>query len=309
MARRGTQARSTADLDTVRGELVSLRVVGDDFWSIAVVSSPAAGGVSVVGKLLGVRLGDTVEVLGFWSEHPKFGRQFKSQELRTVVPSEASGIVAWMASRLPQMGRTRAAALVERIGAEHIWNVIEQQPDRLLEVEGITPARRDEIVKAYAAHRGERDRMVWFKRLGFTDNQIGKVLAAWGEKAEEILRDDPYRLASEVHGFGFLRADAIAIRMGLPLDSPARIRAGLVHILCEAESAGHCFVPWGKWAALAARELKLDERLIHAQMYAVIDSGMAMTLGPRVYTPAIAKAEDGVAAGVLRMLGRKQAAA
>lgn len=288
----------------MRGEITSLRVVGSDFWSVATVSSPAAGDVSVVGKLLGVKLGDSVEAHGYWSEHARWGRQFKSRELRVVVPSDAAGIIGWMASRLPQLGRARATKLVEALGAEQVWSVIENEPDRLLEIDGITAQRRDEIVAAYAAHRHERDRMVFFKSLGFTDNQIGRVIERWGDRAEEILRDNPYRLAEEVPGFGFLRADAIAQRAGLPADNPARIRAGLVHVLHECELAGHCYVPWGKWAALAEQVLKVGLERVYAQMYAVVELGQAVTFGPRVYTPSTAKAEANVAKGIRRLLGR-----
>ena len=290
----------TDGLETIHGELVHLRHVGADFWGIGTVRN-GKGDIPVVGKLVGVELGDHVEARGAWTEHPRFGRQFKLRELTVTIPSDASGVVSWLASRLPQLGRTRAAELVERFGAQGIWDVIEQRPDELLEVKGITPARRDEIVAAYHKHKGERDRMVRLKQWGLTDHQIGSLVRTYGEGVEDALRENPYRLCSEVRGFGFVRADAVARRMGVPLDSPSRVIAGCLHMLDEAAGHGHCYVPRGKLISMAARMLGLTDRDVVGQMMRLTSGGHAEDRAGKIYRPSLATAEDDVARRIREM--------
>jgi exodeoxyribonuclease V alpha subunit len=261
-------------LETLIGEVAEARVLGRDFWGSARVR-PSKGGAEcvVVGKLLGVQPGDTIEAQGVWTEHEKFGKQFKARTIETRVPRDASGVVAWLASRLPQLGPNRARALVEELGVEGVWHTIEHDPDRLLDVQGITPERRDMIVKAYHEHRGERDRIVRFKAWGFTDGQIARVLDEWGDRAEAILRENPFALSERVHGFGFKRADAVATRMGLPHDAPARIRAGIMHTLVEAsEGHGHVYIPGGALVGASARLLDLGERVVARELELLVTS-------------------------------------
>lgn len=294
-------------LETVRGELVELRHVGADFFGIGKVRGGKVD-TTIVGKLIGVDLGDHVEARGVWTEHPRFGRQLKLRELMVTIPSDASGVVAWLASRLPQLGRARASELVERFGATGIWEVIEGAQDRLLEVKGITPSRRDEIVAAYHKHRGERDRMVRLQGWGLTDHQIATLIGTWGDAAEERLREDPYVLCREVRGFGFVRADAVAKRMGVPLDSPARLVAGCLHMLREAEGHGHCYVPRGKLVAMTARLLAVTEHEIVGQVSRLTGGGQAEDRSGRVYRVELARAEDSVAQRVMELCAGKGAA-
>ena len=297
-------AMPEASLEVISGEVESVRVMGDDFWGIAQVRPTTGAGVAtVVGKLLGTQPGDSVQVRGCWTEHAKYGRQFRAKAIKVTVPSSAAGVIAWLASRLPQLGKARATQLVERFGAD-IWAVIEQRPDELLGVEGITAQRRDAIVEAYHRHRAERDRMVRLKGYGLSDHQIGQVLATWGDGADDILRDNPYRLSEDVRGFGFKRADQVARRMGLALDAPARIRAGLLYVLEEAEGHGHVYVPQGKLIALGARLLQLPEPEVAGQVGAVIGSGQAVARRGRVYRPALDRAEAQVAARVAALCKR-----
>ena len=294
-------ALAIGDLEVLTGEVESVRLVGDDFFGIAEVRLEANGRATVVGKLLGAREGDTVEVRGAWSEHPKYGRQFKARRIDVRVPSSAAGVIAWLESRIPHLGRHRATTLVERFGVEGLWQALEGGGEALLDVPGISEARRAKIVEAYHNHRSERDLMVRLKGWGLTDHQIAHVLTTWGERAEATLKRDPYRLIDEVRGFGFKRADSVARRMGLTVTSPNRIRAGLVHVLEEAAGAGHAYVPSGKLVKLAAQLLNVDAERVARELGAVCDAGRAVARGVKVYRPRIERAERGVAEAVLRM--------
>lgn len=288
-------------LETIIGEVLDTRILGADFWGSATVRvagrTKADRDVKVVGKLLSVQVGDTIEVRGCVTMHPKFGAQFKAQSIATVVPRDSSGVVAWLSSRLPQLGTGRASALVEKFGAEGVWDVIEHRPDELLNVPGITPERRDAIVDAYWKHRGERDRIVRLKSWGLTDGQIAAVVAEWGASVEERLRTNPFQLIEHVHGFGFKRADAVASRMGLPSDAPARIRAGLVHVMREAEEDGHCFLHGGRLVSVAAKLLELGAEPVARELRMLVQSEGLVRLGDtqRVALPDIATAEANVA--------------
>lgn len=285
----------------VRGEVVSLRHVGADFWGIATVETASDGAVAVTGKLIGIELGDSVDASGTWSEHPKFGRQMKAKEIVVTVPASSAGIVAWMMARIPGLGRARATECVTLFGVERVWAVIENEPDRLCEIKGITPDRRDVIVAAYRQYSHERDRMVALRGWGLTDNQIARAMARWGDKVEENLRADPYRLAWEVAGFGFVRADEVASRMGVPKDAPGRVRAGLTHVMGEAKALGHCYVSTGKLAEMTARLLGLTAKACREGI-ASLPEERVVVRGGRVFIAEIAAAEDCVCEAVAMLL-------
>ena len=300
----------TRNLDILQGEVLDRRVLGQDGWGKAEVRWGANGVLTtVVGCLHGVHIGDTITAHGCWSDHPKFGRQWKAKRIDVVLPQNASGTVAWLAARLPQLGRTRAFHLVERFGAG-VFDVIENEPDRLLEVSGITPDRRDAIVEAYERHRADRDRDVTFKSWGLSDSQISRVLAKWGDDAAKVLREDPYRLCDEVHGFGFQRADALAQRMGLAADAPARLRAGVLHTLRTAASAGHLFLWSGALIRIAATKmLNVEPELAAAQLRPMARERRIKIEGGRIAIPELAEAERQVADALQHLMAIDKEAA
>jgi exodeoxyribonuclease V alpha subunit len=293
--------------DILRGQVASLRLIRDS-WGIAQVHAGSASETStLVGTLLGFDVGDTIEAEGVWAKHPSFGDQFKARAVRVLVPTDASGAIAWLMARMPAIGRRLATEMVERWGLPGVWELLEQRPHELAELRGITPARAAAIGEAYQAHRGERDRMVALKKWQLTDHQIGKLVTAWGSDVLTKLREDPYAAIEHVDGFGWARADDLARRRGLPPAHPSRIRAALLHLLEEAACAGHCYVPLGKLVSMARalleREVDVSEEAIRREGRALLEAGKLVVTGPgRVYAAEVARAEEGVAASVLRLL-------
>lgn len=294
--------------DTITGELVAHRVVGADFWSIATIKTRDQGSVAATGKLLGAEIGDTVEVEGIWNDSKKYGRQFKVRDCIVLLPNTDNGVVAWLSGRLKNIGRSRAEEMLAHFGgAESLWDVIENAPARLVEVKGITSERVDEIVESYAKFRHDRDRIIRFKRWGMTDNQIAKVIAKWADESEAKMRENPYALADFVDGFGFIKADKIAQRMGVPRDSESRIRCGLRHTMKQAEGHGHCYMPSGKLVKMAAdKVLRIDGKLVAKELAIMKKSGELVQHGKRTFTRHLDKHEAICAERIAALLAQRK---
>lgn len=271
--------------NTIVGELIDHRIVGDDFFSIATIRTKQNGNVATVGKLLGVAIGDTIQLEGFWDNHKRYGLQFKVRECMLCVPRSDMGVIAWMAGRLKHVGKQRAEDMLNHFGgAVNLWKVIEETPDRLTEVKGITPKRAIDIVDAYVRFHYERDRMIQFKRWGLTDFQVAKILAKWGDESETRLKSNPYDLVEFVDGFGFIKADTIAQRMGVPFDAVPRIHCGLLHTMTQAAGHGHCFVASGKLVAIAANKvLRIDGDLVARELKVMRKKGQLVQHGKRTF--------------------------
>lgn len=239
---------------TLRGTLERIAYQGRNFFSIAALRT-TDGKATIKGPLVGVAVGDSLELAGAWVDDPRWGPQFVFRTSTTIAPADACGVVAWLESRLPGIGRSRAMTLVERFGQQGVFAVLADHPERIAEVvPGITVEKAREIGAAYRASVGDRDTMVWLKRWQLTDVQCGKVLAHFGggEKAKAALEANPYALLA-LDGFGFPTVDGIAIRMGVPVDSLERARCGVVHVLTEARQEGHTFLPERELVQRAAK--------------------------------------------------------
>lgn len=285
--------------EKIKGELQSFSVRTADFWGTGIVHTKHDGGrVAIVGKLVGAQPGDTVELEGDFATHPKYGPQFKVRSCVVVLPSDVSGVVGWLASKLPQISRRRAEQLVEKLGVQGLWDVLDAgEAGKLCVVDGITPGRALEILEAYKLHKGERDRLVRLKTWGLTDNQIARVVKEWGDNAEERMSANPYELMECVDGFGWKRADQVALKMGMKMDSQPRLSAGLLHAMGEAKAAGHCFWSQGKLVAVVTTKICgiTDESLVRRALDSLLERKKLVRLDTKIYLPELAVAEGRLA--------------
>ena len=300
--------RATPDLEVLRGQVASVKLLKDGWGRAMVRAGSGDAAVAVMGTVLGVDEGTTVECHGRWDVHPQYGKQFKASSISTVVPSSAEGAIAWIASKLPAVGRKRATELVERYGIPALWDVLEQSPEQLVEVRGITADAAQKIGAEYARVKSERDEMVALRGWGLSEYQITRCRDAWKGNVVAELRADPYRLAEVVDGFGFKRADEVARRMGTPSDHPSRIRACILHTLSEAEGAGHCYVPSGRLVAISSDMLGLARDIVARELSLAVGLGVVVQDGTRIYSSATHSAEQGVARRALAMLEGRSAA-
>ena len=296
------------DNDTLRGELLAFSTRTPDGWGIGTVRDRGELH-KVTGKLLGVQVGDSVELAGSWMD-TKYGRQFKVRQCTSTVPQTTAGVVAWMASALPDVGEKRALAMVSRFGVAGLWETIESSPRALCCIDGITPERADAIAVAYEEQRADRDAMIVLRGWGLTDRQVARCLERWADVAEVVseVRQNPYVLMEAVAGFGFMRADDVALRAGIETDSPLRIAAALYHLMSEEVQRGHCFVPQGKLRTMAEKMLGVAEMFVRPVMHREYVRGRLVVRGQRVYTPRLEDDEADSAAKLETYLALQGAA-
>jgi exodeoxyribonuclease V alpha subunit len=260
-----------------------------------------------VGECARVAPGEVVRAEGSWQTSPAFGPQFRTRAIAVVPPSTTEGMEAYLASGMIKgIGRGFAKKLVEAFG-EQVFEVIEHQPERLREVPGIGRGLAKRIAQAWDEQKTVREIMLYLHSHGLSPLRAARIYEAYGERAIELVSANPYRLAQDIRGIGFASADELASRLGIPRDSPFRLRAGLRHVLEEALGHGHCGLPRAELAEQAATLLGIDGTLLESAIDAEI--GTKGLIGEPVdgtdclFLPAIFEAETEIAEGI-RQLGR-----
>lgn len=253
-------------------------------WTVARLL-PDEGGdeVTVVGSLLGVPPGTPLTLRGSWVVDKRYGRQFRIDTYRTKSPETLIGIERYLGSGLvPGIGPELAKRIVGRFGLETL-EVIEKQPERLREVEGIGQSRAGKISSAWSEQKDIQDVMVFLRGHGVSTAYAVRIYKRYGSEAVGLVRQNPYRLAIDIWGIGFKTADSIARSLGIDRDAPARLESGLVHVLGELAADGHVHVPEDNLLTSAAELLEVDLDLLADPLDRLVASNLAMreVLGDR----------------------------
>ncbi|MCB0069197.1 MAG: ATP-dependent RecD-like DNA helicase, partial [Caldilineaceae bacterium] len=199
--------------------------------------------VPVVGNMLGLNVGEFVELTGRWSVHSEYGRQFQVETFRPVLPATIAGLEKYLGSGLIKgVGPVTARRIVKQFGLDTL-EVIEGEPERLGEVPGVGPKRVAMITTTWAEQRAIKEVMLFLQSNGVSTSLATKIYKYYGDDAINQVRADPYRLARDIFGIGFLTADRIAQAMGLAPDAPERVAAGIAYALNQATDEGHVFLP------------------------------------------------------------------
>ena len=248
---------------------------------------------TVVGNLMAVSPGEQIRFWGRWVEDPKWGRQLRIERYETVVPSTSVGIEKYLGSGLiPGIGPKYAKRLVALFGTETL-NVIEKQPERLRKVPGLGKQRIQQIRESWQKHRAIQSIMIFLQSHGISPAQATRIYKQYGDGAAAVLRENPYRLATDISGIGFKNADKIAHNLGIALDSPYRAEAGLLYALEQATLEGHVYLPETELVESAAQLLGLDKQLLMTPLINMVSGRRLIRSGEAIYTMLLFNAELG----------------
>ncbi|MFQ5795412.1 MAG: ATP-dependent RecD-like DNA helicase [Candidatus Bipolaricaulia bacterium] len=233
-------------MKTLRGTLERIVYENEETgYTVARLSSPQhrTGLITVVGNLASATPGEHLLLEGWWTNHPKYGRQFKIEAYRTVAPTTVAGIKKYLGSGLINgIGPVMADRITNHFGL-HTLEVIETDPKALKQVHGIGPKRIRLIIAAWNEQKEIQEVMLFLKTYDVSTTYAIKIYKTYGQDAISIIQENPYRLAEDIFGIGFKTADQIAARLGLAKDAPGRLRAGIEYLLYRASDEGHVYLP------------------------------------------------------------------
>jgi len=301
-------SRSSPDETTLAGyvERVTFHNADTGFCVFRVRARGHRGEVTVVGTVPDVNAGEWIEARGTWVMDPVHGRQFSAEEIHLSPPETLEGIERYLGSGLIHgIGPVHARRLVEKFGRD-VFDIIEKQSARLLEVEGIGPVRRERIRAAWEEQKAIRTIMTFLLSHGVSPARALRIYKVYGDRAIERIRMDPYGLARDIRGIGFPSADKIAQRLGISPDSLLRARAALVHVLKELAEQGHCAWPQEALIQHTAETLNIPEdRLRTALDEELRDRRLVLRPSPEgvplVYLPELDAAERELAERIRRL--------
>jgi len=229
--------------------------------------------VTVVGTLFSVTPGEELKLSGYWDNHPRYGEQFRVVAYTSIIPATIKGIEKYIGSGMIKgIGPVMAERLVARFGVE-VLNIIENDIEKLNEVSGIGEKRIEMIKNAWAEQKDVRDVMIFLQGYGVSPAYAVKIYKEYGRDAIKVIHENPYRLATEIFGIGFITADRIAEKIGISKDSQKRVEAGVLHILQRLADEGHVFYPLNLLSQNCIDLLEIDENRIIGAIEALKTEG------------------------------------
>lgn len=255
--------------------------------------------VTVVGHAASIAAGEWVQISGTWHNDRTHGLQFKAAFIKASPPTTLEGIERYLGSGMIRgIGPVYARKLVGAFG-EAVFELIEGEPGRLREVTGIGPKRAARIVAGWAEQKVIREIMLFLHANGVGTSRAVRIYKTYGADAVQVITENPYRLARDIRGIGFLTADRVAEKLGIARTASIRVRAGISYALAEAMDDGHCGLPADKLEALTVKLIEVPPELIEAALRLELDAGelVADTVEDRrcVFLAALYRAEQAIA--------------
>lgn len=221
--------------------------------------------ITCVGIFSAIAEGENIEASGDYTDHPTYGKQFKVESFEEKAPEDEEAIERYLGSgAIRGIGLALAARIVRRFKAD-TFRIIEEEPERLAEVKGISERKAMEIADQVNEKRDLRQAMIFLQQYGITMNLAVKVYQQYGQEVYGIIRENPYRLADDIEGVGFRTADEIAVRVGIRMDSDFRIRSGILYVLLQASTEGHTYLPEEELIRRTGQLLEVGEEQIEKQ--------------------------------------------
>ena len=276
-------------------------------YTVARLDEDGGAPITVVGTIFPVAEGEEIKVSGEWKRHARYGLQFQVHHWEKIDPATLEGIEKYLGSGMIKgIGPTYARRLVAAFGLETL-RVLSEHPLRILDVDGIGETRARRIMDAWQAQRGMQDVMVFLQGHGVGASLALRIYRVFGAGTIDQVRENPYALARQVHGIGFLLADRLAHEIGIHGDFPLRVQAGVLHVLREMAERGHCYADLAAVKRNAAALLSIEEDPVEA---AVVRLGARSDLvlqetsegATHVYLEELYHAEQRVAAAFRALL-------
>ncbi|HYP41686.1 MAG TPA: ATP-dependent RecD-like DNA helicase [Chloroflexia bacterium] len=267
-----------SDLEVVDGVLEKITYINEEHgYIIARLKVPRQKQLlTIAGHLAGVNIGEGLRLEGKWVNHPQYGRQFAVSRYQTAAPGTLAALKKYLGSGLLKgVGPVVAEHIVNTFGLDTL-EVLDQDPNRLAEVPGMGKRKAATIAEAWAERRALKDLMAFLQDQGLPVALAVRILRKYGSAAENVVKEQPYRLAAEVYGIEFSVADAIAARAGVEPEAPQRVGAGVAQVLRNAAGSGHVFLPVNELATGAAKLLNLTPERVSAMLPSLVEAGFLM---------------------------------
>lgn len=270
-------------------------VFTSDSFTVARLKEPRKQELTcIVGPMSMIQPGETLRCKGQWKHHPQHGKQFEVKQFESRQPSDLVGIQKYLESGMIKgIGSTYASRIIKKFGIDTL-KIIDETPQKLLEVEGIGEKRASQIETCWQEQKAVRDVMIFLRGQGVSPAYAQKIYRAYGEKSVEKVKLDPYLLAKEIHGIGFKSADKIAQNLGIPLEAQSRIEAGIEHALWELSNEGHTCFPEQELALKASELLEVSAEKVASCIKEMSKEGGIVLENGFVWIKPLYVAEKGI---------------
>lgn len=257
---------------------------------------------TIVGTMPSIRPGEMLRLVGDWQVHPVHGRNFRVEQFEEELPTTAEGIERYLSSgAIRGVGPVTAARIVDRFGDRAI-EVLDQEPELLRKVAGISAKRVAVIKESWQEQKRVRELMIFLQDHGISVALAARIYQTYGEEAVSVIERDPYQLAQDIYGIGFQTADAVARKLGIPKNSLSRYVAGLKYTLSRATDDGHVYLVRDDMLNRACRLLEAAVENLEPALLELLRRGDAVVDGDQIYLTPFYKAEAGAAKLLLRLL-------
>ncbi|MDR1915630.1 MAG: ATP-dependent RecD-like DNA helicase [Synergistaceae bacterium] len=282
--------------EILRGALERITYVNEEngysVFKIAVKDEPDL--VTAVGCCETHMPGEDLELYGQWSEHPKFGRQFSFTLCRSLVPSTVDGIKRYLGSGLVKgVGPKMAERIVDMFG-DRTLDVLDESPDDLLKVKGLSPKLLDSIKQSWESQKEIRSIMLFLQSNGISPGFAAKIYKKYEQDTIQVVKENPYRLADDIFGIGFISADKVATKMGVAVDSSMRLEAGVQYVMSELTGEGHIYAPRALLALRSAELLGVSREMTDSAIGRAIES--SALVGEKIFPDDLPDGDDSVEA-------------
>ena len=264
---------------------------GDGRYAVLRLADGSGAEHVICGPLCGLAPGQNIEAEGHWEKHAEFGNRFRAESFRLRLPSTPEGIKRFLGSgAIPGIGGRTAEIIVDHFGDQTL-TILDRFSKRLREVPGIGPKKAEAIIQGWRESAARRESYIFLQGLGITPAYCARLFRQYGERAPEVVRANPYRLAEEVDGIGFLKADEIAGALGIARDSIDRMAAACVYTVNMLVGSGHVCCPEPELLRQTAELAGQEQERAAAGLESALERGMLRRSDGMIYTPLLLRAE------------------